>query len=197
MASNSIDPAHTAILSMDLQAGIVSIYTRDDALALRAGGLLQHGRAAGLTIIHVKVGFRTGLPEIHRRNMLLGPIKDSPAHQQLFAGAAGSIHSSVGLHDADLVVTKSRISAFVGTDLALLLGAGEIDTLVMFGIATSGVVLATAMAAVDADYRVFIVKDCCADLDETVHACLIEKMFPRYATVLSSDEVCALLSTAA
>jgi nicotinamidase-related amidase len=197
MASNSIDPAHAAMLSMDLQSGIVSIYTRDDAFARRAGGLLSRGREAGLTIIHVKVGFRTGLPEIHRRNMLLGPIKDSPAHQQLFAGDAGSIHPSVGLHDADLVVTKSRVSAFVGTDLALLLGAREIDTLVMFGIATSGVVLATALAAADADYRVFIVKDCCADLDETVHACLIDKMFPRYATVLSSDEVCALLSTAA
>jgi len=45
---------------------------------------------------------------------------------------------------ANAVVTKSRLSAFAGTDLELLLRANEIDTLVLFGIATSGVVLSTA-----------------------------------------------------
>jgi nicotinamidase-related amidase len=52
----------------------------------------------------------------------------------------------------------------------------------LFGIATSGVVLSTTLAAADADYRLFIVKDCCADLDETIHACLMEKIFPRSPT---------------
>jgi len=194
MASNSIDPNHTAMLSLDLQSGIVSIYTRDDALVTRASELLRLGRAAGLTIVHVKVGFRPGVPEIHPRNMLLGAIKDSPAHQQLFAGSAGSIHPALGPEDGDLVVTKSRVNAFVGTDLGLLLRAREIDTLVIFGIATSGVVLATTLAAADEDYRIFIVKDCCADLDEAVHTCLIEQVFPRCATVVSSDELRARLS---
>lgn len=182
------------MLSMDLQSGIVTVYTKDDGLVTRAAALLQNGREAGLAIVHIKVGFRPGLPEIHRRNMLLGGIKDSPAHQQLFAGVAGSIHPALGPHESDLVVAKSRVNAFVGTDLTLLLRAREIDTLVLFGIATSGVVLATALAAADADYRLFIVKDCCADLDETVHACLIEKVFPRCATVLSSNELRSILS---
>ena len=180
------------MLSMDLQAGIVSIYVKDD-LPARAGTLLQNGRDAGLTIIHVKVGFRPGLPEVHRRNMLLGALKDSPAHQQLFTGEAGAIHPAVGPHEGDLVVTKSRVNAFVGTDLGLLLRAREIDTLIMFGVATSGVVLSTSLAAADADYCLFIVKDCCADLDESVHTCLIDKIFPRYTTVLSADELRPML----
>ena len=186
------DPGRTAMLSMDLQAGIVSIYVKDD-LTARAGALLQNGRDAGATIIHIKVGFRPGLPEIHPRNMLLGALKDSPAHQQLFTGEAGAIHPDVGPHEGDLVVTKSRVNAFVGTDLALLLRAREIDTLIMFGIATSGVVLSTSLAAADADYRLFIVKDCCTDLDQTVHTCLVDKIFPRYATVLSSNELRSML----
>ena len=194
MAASLFDPGRTAMLSMDLQAGIVAIYVKDD-LTARAGALLQTGRDAGVTIIHVKVGFRPGLPEIHRRNMLLGALKDSPAHQQLFTGEAGAIHPAVGPHDGDLVVTKSRVNAFVGTDLALLLRAREIDTLIIFGIATSGVVLSTSLAAADADYRLFIVKDCCADLDQSVHTCLIDKIFPRYATVLSSDELRPMLGT--
>jgi nicotinamidase-related amidase len=193
MALGSFNPNHTAMLSMDLQSGIVSIYTRDDGLVTRTAELLQNAREAGCTIIHVKVGFRSGLPEVHRRNMLLGALKDSPAHQKLFTGDSGSIHPTVAAQEGDLVVTKSRVNAFTGTDLELLLRANEIDTLVLFGIATSGVVLATALAAADADYRLFIVKDCCADLDEAVHACLVEKVFPRCATVVTCDELRQML----
>lgn len=196
MAPNSFNPVHSAMLSMDLQSGIVSVYTPDnDDLVVRAAALLRHGRRAGLTVIHVQVGFRPGLPEIHPRNRLLGGIKRSPRHQQLFAGASGLIHAGVTPEEGDLVVTKSRVNAFAGTDLALLLRAREIDTLVLFGIATSGVVLSTALYAADADYRLFIVKDCCADLDGSVHACLIEKVLPRYTAVLSSDEFISLLET--
>jgi len=193
MASGTLDPTHSAMLSLDLQAGIVSIYARDGGLVTRAGALLQNAREAGMTIVHVKVGFRPGLPEVHRRNMLLGALKDSPAHQQLFAGEPGSIHPAVAPQDGDLVVTKSRVNAFTGTDLELLLRANDIDTLVLFGIATSGVVLTTALAAADADYRLFVVKDCCADLDEAVHTCLLEKVFPRCATVLSADDLSQML----
>ncbi len=196
MAPSSFDPIHASLLSMDLQAGIVSVYVPDnDDLVARAGTLLQHGRRAGITVIHVRVGFRPGVPEIHPRNMLLGAVKASPEHQQFFAGASGAIHAAVAPEQGDLVVTKSRVNAFAGTDLALLLRARDIDTLVLFGIATSGVVLSTALHAADADYRLLIVKDCCADLDESVHSCLIEKVLPRYATVLSSDEFLSMLGT--
>ncbi len=53
---------------------------------------------------------------------------------------------------------------------------------------TSGVVLSTAVQAADLDYRVVILKDCCADLDVDVHACLIDKVLTRQATVISSTE---------
>jgi nicotinamidase-related amidase len=194
MAPTSIDPVHTAVLSMDLQSGIISVYApTNEELVARAGAVLQQGRRAGLTVIHIKIGFRPGLPEIHERNLLLGSIKASPRHQQLFAGELGSIHAAVAPEDGDIVVTKSRVNAFAGTDLELVLRARDIDTLVLFGIATSGVVLSTALWAADADYRLFVIKDCCADLDETVHRCLIEKVFPRQATVLTSDELLNLL----
>ena len=58
LASTSFDPLHSAILSMDLQSGIVSVYSPDGDLVTRAGTLLRHGRDVGLTIVHVKVGFR-------------------------------------------------------------------------------------------------------------------------------------------
>ena len=74
-------------------------------------------------------------------------------------------------------------------DLDLLLRANDIDTLILFGIATSGAVLFTALHAVDADYRVVVVKDCCADLDDVVHTSLVDEILPRLATVVPAGDI--------
>ena len=191
----SFDPARTAVLCMDFQAGIVSIYAggRQEELLARAGGLLTLARRSGMTVIYVQVGFRPNLPEVSPRNLLLGAIKSSPQHQQLFRGAAGAIHPAVAPEGDDIVITKHRVSAFAGTDLELILRANEIDTLILFGIATSGVVLSTLLQAADADYRLFVIKDCCADLDQELHACLTDKLFARQAFVVTAAEFAAAL----
>ena len=185
----SFDIARTAVLSMDLQTAIVSIYTKGHADWLTpAANLLKKARDQGLGVIHVQVGFRPGLPEVSLRNPLLSAVKTSIQHQQLFQGTAGAIHTAVAPQGEDIIVTKHRISAFTGTDLEMILRAKEIETLILFGIATSGVVLSTVLDASDADYRLVVIKDCCADLDPEVHGCLMEKVFPRLATILDAGE---------
>jgi nicotinamidase-related amidase len=184
----SFDPKRSAVLSMDLQTGVVSVYVKDEGFIPRVAGLLDQARTAGLTVIHVKVGFRPNVPEANPRNLLLTGIKASPRHQQFFQGESGAIHSALAPAASDLVVTKSRVGAFTGTDLDLLLRAKDIETLIMFGVATSGVVLATLLAASDADYRLVVIKDCCADTDAELHECLISKFFPRVAAVVSASE---------
>jgi nicotinamidase-related amidase len=174
---------------MDLQAGLVSIYVKDPDFVNRAAGVLKLARSAGLLVVHVRVAFRPNLPEVSSRNLLLGAIKASPQHQKLFEGAAGAIHQAVAPEGDEVVITKHRVSAFAGTELDLILRAHDIDTLVLFGIATSGVVLSTLLHAADGDYRLFVVKDCCADLDQDLHASLVDKLFPRQATVVSAADL--------
>jgi nicotinamidase-related amidase len=185
----AIDPAHSAVLSMDFSTAIVSIYAPDaqDLLA-RAASVLKQARSTGMTVIHVRVGFRPGLPEISPRNTLFSALKNSVKHQQLFEGAEGEIHPAVAPEADDISVIKHRVSAFAGTDLDMILRAEDIDTLILLGIATSGVVLSTVRHAADADYRLVVIKDCCADLDAEVHACLVNKVFTRQATVMSASE---------
>jgi nicotinamidase-related amidase len=93
----------------------------------------------------------------------------------------------------DVVVTKHRVSAFAGTDLDMILRANGVETLVLAGIATSGVVLSTIRYAADADYRLVVVADCCADRDPEVHRVLVEKVFQRQARVVKAAEVIAAL----
>ena len=61
----------------------------------------------------------------------------------------------------DVVVVKHRVGAFSSTDLDMILRAKGVDTLVLTGLATSGVVLSTVRQGADADYRLVVVADCC------------------------------------
>ena len=68
----------------------------------------------------------------------------------------------------------------------LMLRANGIETLILTGIITSGVVLSTLSHAADADYRLLVVGDCCSDGDEEVHRVLLEKVFSRQATITTA-----------
>jgi nicotinamidase-related amidase len=183
------DLAHTAVIAMDCQAGIVSIYAKPPEEFLeRASGLLKAARTAGLLVIHIQVGFRPGLPEISDRNKIFAALKANPQHQKLFEGPAGAVHPALGPEPGDIVVTKHRVSAFAGTDFEMILRAKEIGTIVLFGIATSGVVLSTLLEACDADFNVIVISDCCADLDAELHDALLNKLFPRRAEVITAGE---------
>ncbi len=182
------DPARTAVLCMDYQNGILSRLAQPDDALLRAASVLKHAREAGLPVIYIQVGFRPNFPEIGTRNASLNAMRSLPHFQQLFTGTGNAIHSAVAPEENDIVIIKHRISAFAGTDLEMILRAKEIDTLILFGIATSGVVLSTVRHAADADYRLIVLKDCCGDADPEVHACLIEKVFPRQATMISAAD---------
>src|SRR6266436_2313613 len=98
-------------------------------------------------------------------------------------------HPAVAPLAEEIVVTKHRVSAFAGTDLDLMLRANGIETLILTGIATSGVVLSTLRHAADADYRLLVVGDCCSDSDEEAHRVLLEKVFPRQATITTAAGV--------
>ncbi len=78
--------------------------------------------------------------------------------------------------------------------LDMILRANGIETLILSGIATSGVVLSTVRHAADADYKVVVVEDCCADRDAEVHRVLTEKVFPRQATIVKAEAVVAALA---
>jgi nicotinamidase-related amidase len=184
----SIDRTASALLVMDFQAAIVEGYATDkDALLNRMAKLLQAARGAGILVIYVVVGFRPGFPEVSDRNLSFSTIKQSG---RFAAGdPSTAIHRAVAPNPGEIVVTKHRVGAFAGTDLDMILRAHGIDTLLLTGIATSGVVLSTIRHAADSDYRLVVIRDCCSDADSEVHRVLVEKVFPRQASVVSAEEV--------
>ena len=133
---------------MDLQTGVVSVYVKDEAFIPRVAAVLDRARRAGLLVVHVKVGFRPNVPEASPRNVFLSAVKASDWHQRFFQGDSGAIHPAIAPAGDDLVVTKTRVSAFASTDLDLLLRAHDVETLIVFGVATSGVVLSRGQISI-------------------------------------------------
>lgn len=192
-----IDPKTAALLVMDFQTAIVegpaASGSDKEALLARTATLIGGARKFGMRVIYVVVGFRAGHPEVSPRNQSFSAIRSTG---RFLEGSPGSeIHPAVAARPGDVIVIKRRVSAFAGTDLEMVLRANAVETLVLAGIATSGVVLSTVRYAADADYRIVLVADCCADPDPEVHRILIEKIFARQTTRATADEVIAALSS--
>ena len=153
----------------------------DPAYLPRLREAASAARAAGLPVIYVVIGFRPGYPEISSRNKTFGALARGSA--MTGSDQATEIHPDVAPEPGDIIVTKRRVSAFAGSDLDVVLRAGEIDHLVLTGIATSGVVLSTLRQAADLDFGLTVLADGCLDSDPEVHRVLTEKVFPRQADV--------------
>lgn len=190
MAELNIDKSKSALLVMDVQNDQVGLIQqampeRGD-LPRRIARIADAARRQAMPVIYVAARFRKGHPEAHPRNKFQQMNKQ---RGRLVEGTTDAdIHADVAPRPDELVVVKRRINAFFNTDLAILLGAKGIETLVLTGIATSGVILSTVRYAADADYAIIILEDLCADRDAEVHRFLIEKILPFQATIASSDD---------
>ena len=164
----------------------------DRGVVNKTVALQQAARQAGILICYSATVFRDGYPEISERNKTFSQRKASG--QPAIADPLKVIHPDVQPIQGEIVAGKHRVNALFGTDLDMTLKANNIDTIVILGYATSGVVLSTTRYAADSDYRIFIVEDCCSDQDTEVHDFLMERIFPRQADIVDSKAVINALS---
>jgi nicotinamidase-related amidase len=160
---------------MDVQPGILERVPNHEEYLANVTSMVARARDKGLPIIFVVVGFRPGAPEA------------SAAMKERARGLVNA-HPAIEPQEDDFVVVKRRVSAFTGSDLEVVLRAQNIGHMVLAGIATGGVVLSTLREAVDKDYKITVLSDLCADFDPEVHAILVNKIFPRQATVITGEE---------
>jgi len=188
-----LEAAHTALLVMDFQAGIVARAPQAEEIVERARAAIHLVRDWGGQVGYVRVAFEDEDFDVPDSSRMGASLRGSG--QAFHADSpTTAIDERVTPEVGDVVVRKTRIGAFSTTDLHDQLQDGGVDTLVLAGISTSGVVLSTVIEAHDLDYRVYVLADGCADTDAEVHAFLLEKIFPRRAEVITLAELPALLS---
>ncbi len=168
-----------ALLMLDLINDIVhpeGKYGRDGyARHLARRGVLENAALAletarnqGIPVIHVVVGFTAGYPEWPAGSPVFHSAKDDG--RILLGTWATRPHDAVKPADGEPVIAKHRISPFYGTGLDLTLRAQGIDTLLLTGVSTDMVILATARDGHDRDYAVEVLEDATGADGDEMHA---------------------------
>lgn len=176
-----IAPSRTALLVVDMQADFASpegaagrwgldLSTVPDALAA-AERLARAARAAKVPVLFAGLFTSPGTdsPAWNERMRRRGGDPDVEA-ALCREGAPGSAFVGPWPASGEIVIRKTRYSAFWNTDLDARLKALGVDTLVLAGLTTECCVADTARDAFNLDYHVFVVADACAAYEPGLHA---------------------------
>ena len=164
-----IDPAHTALVLVDLQndfcdpSGAVGKRGEDLSFIRRTipavETLLDGARASGVQVVHVKAVYGG----LYASDVSLSAGAGVGATACCLPGTWGSeFIEPLQPLDGEWVVTKHRFSPFPDSRLELLLRANWIRTLVICGVATHCCVEATVRDACHRDFHAVIPEDCVA-----------------------------------
>jgi len=190
-----LDPKRVALLLLDFQVGVMSLLPENNPVLDNAASAITIARKHGVQVAYIRISLdeadAQAVPETNfafarfkqNKEMLAKVLPDSPATQ---------FHPKVAPKTGDLVNRKVRAGAFMVNPSKTMLDdftAKGIDVVFLAGVSTSGAVLSSLRQLWDLDYGLFVLEDCCADLDEEVHRVLCEKVFPRSAKVIKSSEL--------
>jgi len=150
--------------------------------------LLAGARAAGIKVIHARYVFQ---PDYADGGVLIREIR--PALKEFGLCQAGTwdaeIVSSLAPIAGEQVVDKNRPSAFYATQLESFLRAERIENLVVCGVTTNMCVECTVRDASQRDFRTYVVRDACAEMESDRHEAALIAMGFIFARVVGVNDV--------
>lgn len=200
-----LDPARTAIVSIDMHRGHLDPSPDCPCPAPRAREIVAPidafhaaARAVGVPVIHVRSVLRRGgaddlkgISAAWRRTFPLhvGPIPGSDGH-----AIEGTPWTELvtRVEPEDLTVdTKRRLSAFYPTDLDFLLRNMRVETVVLDGGFTDCCILNAAFDASNRTYRVVVAQDLVRGTDENLEAAALAMVSLHLGLVVESSDLLA------
>lgn len=200
MTPDWIAPSRTALIIIDMQVdfaapegviGRMGVDMSGLTPALTAAErLAEAARKAGAPVVFVGLFTSPETDSSAWRERMARRGGDPDVESELCrAGQAGSDFYGPKPLDGELVIEKTRYSAFVGTDLERVLRARGVDTLVLCGLTTECCVDCTARDAFHADFHVFLPVDACAAYEADVHEAALKIMGLNFAILTDTDAV--------
>ncbi len=129
-------------------------------------------------------------------------LRDAGAWPTKFPGATALVEGTPAVEldprlqvaAEDVVVVKKGASAFFGTNLAAILAAHEVDTVIVCGATTSGCVRASVVDSMQYGFQTLVVRDCVGDRAAGPHEANLFDMQAKYADVIGSEEALEYLA---
>jgi nicotinamidase-related amidase len=188
-STNGKFPPSTAFLFLDYEVGILATLpnsTAKTSFLSQSSSWLGYVRASKYSssrIMFSTVQFRPGYPDVSCRNILfsyvasIGTLIEGSASTQFYTGFQPNSN--------EIQFVKQRYSAAYNSQLLTLLDSQCIDTVVLAGQYTSGVILSTTRQLADMDYNIYVIQDAVIDPNSTVNQVLLNSVLPTQATVLT------------
>ena len=187
----------SALLLLDLQNEMVDpagkIGSHGLAVAAAANNVVENAaaalaaaREAGITVVHVRLGFKADYSDCASVAPRIATLK---ANDAAVIGTWGTeFPAALTPRDGELVVTKQCVNPFYNTPLLAYLKDNGIERLFLGGVATPLVVEMTARVADDAGFAPVVLSDLCAAPSAEMHAYSIERIIPMFGEVTTSAE---------
>lgn len=193
-----LDPAHTAVVTMELQEGVVGASARIPALAEEvaaqhvvehAATVLHAARRAGARVVHCTAEFRPdGAGSVDNSPLMRMLSKGGP--HPLVGSDAAALMPDLGPEASDLISSRSHgLTPFPGTDLDAVLRNLGIHTVVAMGVSLNVGVLGLVTGAVDLGYEAVVVTDAVAGVPRAYGEQVLEHSLAVLATRLTSREI--------
>ena len=166
-----VDPSHTAVVTCEMQRGIIGDRAElrelaDEVVALgvldNAATLARAARAAGVLVVHALITFRHDLRGTAINNPLLGRMTKNP--RMIRDGTPeGELVPELGPEPTDLVSMRHHgMSPFGGTSLDSWLRNEGISTIIPVGVSVNEAVFGLCIEAANLGYRVVLPTDAIA-----------------------------------
>jgi nicotinamidase-related amidase len=149
---------------------------------------VDRARALGAVIIWVIDSHRAGKPDWELENVRGHCEEGTPGVE---------LAPPLEPEAEDYVITKRRYSAFVGTDLDLILRDNRIERVFLAGTKTNVCIRATATDAFERNYFVVVPRECVATDKPHLHEANLEDIGKYMGRVTSVDEAVAMLAAEA
>jgi biuret amidohydrolase len=189
-----VDPASTAVVTSEVQNGVVGEASALPVLAeaarpavLAAGRLTKAARAAGVQVIHCTAYRRADGKGANNNARLFGAVKRSPV--TLLPGSPEvEVVAELGVSPEDLVLTRTHgLNPMAGTDLDPVLRNLGVRTLVVVGVSVNVAITNLVMDAVNHGYQVVLPRDAVAGIPQDYADAVIDNTLALLATVTTVD----------
>lgn len=200
-----MDLKHTAVLTMELQQGVVGEGAMMKALVdevtrvgvrTTAGRLCDEARSRSIRVVHCVAENRPdGVGEIENCKVFAmnARLRRETGVTPIDQGTPGALLvPELGPHPSDVVVSRVHgLSPFTQTSLDQILRNLDIKTLVVMGVSVNLGIFGTVMSAVDLGYNVVIVSDGVCGVPREYAESVLQNSLSLLATIASADEVVA------
>ncbi|MFF1781909.1 cysteine hydrolase [Streptomyces virginiae] len=193
-----LDPATTALLTVECQNGVVGEESglpelakeaRDSGMLERVAALVDAARGAGVQVLHAVAERRPDGLGANTNARLFRAAERLPV-RQLTGSRAVEVAAPIVVAEQDLVVRRLHgLSPMAGTDLDALLRNLGIRTLVVTGVSSNIAVPNTVFDAVNLGYQVVVPADAIAGVPASCTAEVIRNSLALVASVTTTEEL--------